>query len=46
MFEVFDGDGNGKISMEEVLKILRQMVGSNINDDQLAQVIELVEYSQ
>ena len=38
MFEVFDRDGNGQISMEEVLKTLRQMVGSNINDDQLAQV--------
>ncbi|CAG5107233.1 Oidioi.mRNA.OKI2018_I69.chr1.g3218.t1.cds [Oikopleura dioica] len=44
MFEVFDGDGNGKISMEEVLKILRQMVGSNIGDDQLAQIAKRVVY--
>lgn len=40
VFDTFDRDRNGRVTREELLEILRLMVGSNISEDQLTAIAE------
>ena len=42
VFRVYDVDNNGKISRHELFKVLKRMVGTNINDEQLSQLVDKV----
>lgn len=48
VFDVFDRSGTGRVTREELLEILRLMVGSNISEDQLMAIAEraIVEAKQ
>ena len=34
-FEIYDNDGDGKISADDLSNVLRMMVGNNLNESQL-----------
>jgi len=48
VFEVFDKTNTGRVTREELLEVLRLMVGSNISEDQLMAIAEraIVEAKQ
>jgi calcineurin B family protein 1 len=48
VFDTFDRDRNGRVTREELLEILRLMVGTNISEDQLMAIAEraIVEAKQ
>ncbi|KAK6267686.1 hypothetical protein QUC31_011846 [Theobroma cacao] len=39
IFKVYDSDGNGKVSFNDILEVLRDLSGSFISDDQREQVL-------
>ena len=39
-FQVYDIDGDGFISNGELFQVLKMMVGSNLNDIQLQQIVD------
>lgn len=39
-FQVYDIDGDGFISNGELFQVLKMMVGSNLNDVQLQQIVD------
>lgn len=39
-FQMYDLDGDGKISMEELLAVLKMMIGENMSEDQLLSIAD------
>ncbi|KAK8540217.1 hypothetical protein V6N13_048683 [Hibiscus sabdariffa] len=39
IFKVYDSDGNGKVSFNDILEVLRDLSGSFISDNQREQVL-------
>ncbi|CAI0572388.1 unnamed protein product [Linum tenue] len=42
IFKVYDSDGNGKVSFNDILNVLRDLSGSFISDEQREQVLTQV----
>ena len=42
-FQIYDNDGDGKISQDDLQKVLKMMVGNNLNDQQLHAVYPKVQ---
>ena len=40
MFSIYDMDNDGYISNGELFKVLKMMVGNNLNDTQLQQLVD------
>nr|ADE77797.1 unknown [Picea sitchensis] len=39
IFKVYDSDGNGKVTLEDILEVLRDLTGSFISEEQRQQVV-------
>lgn len=39
LFQMYDADGDGLISQDEIRTVLKQLVGSSLNDSQLVQIV-------
>merc|ERR1711953_1065114 len=40
LFDIYDIDGDGLICNSELYKVLKMMVGSNLKEDQLQQIVD------
>jgi len=39
LFKMYDTDGDGLLSQEEIRSVLKQLVGNSLNDTQLVQIV-------
>ena len=39
LFQMYDADGDGLLSQDEIRTVLKQLVGSSLNDSQLVQIV-------